>query len=108
MAFDYDKKSVIGFLDIGTSKVICMIGAVSLSGETVCLGMGSSVNGGFCNGKITDMGRLSSAIDEAVAVAEKKAECHIDEVVVSLSGFEFKSYFLESKVAFNFEQVISV
>ncbi|MGN0929254.1 MAG: cell division protein FtsA [Alphaproteobacteria bacterium] len=108
MAFDYDKKSVVGFLDIGTSKVICMIGAISSDGGTVCLGVGSSVNGGFSNGKITDMVKLSFAIDEAVAIAEKKAKCHISEVVVSLSGFEFKSYFLESKVAFNFEQLISV
>lgn len=108
MAFDYDKKSVIGFLDIGTSKVACMIGAVSLAGETVCLGVGVAVNGGFYNGKITDMAKLSLAIEEAVGIAEKKAKCHISDVVVSLSGFQFKSYFLESKVAFNFEQVISV
>lgn len=108
MVFDYDKKSVMGFLDIGTSKVVCMIGAISSSGNPVCLGVGSVSNEGLSDGKITDMEKLSFAIEGAVAVAEKKANCHISDVVVSLSGFQFKSYFLESKVAFNFEQIISV
>lgn len=108
MVGGFDKKSVIGFLDIGTSKVVCMVGAVSHSGKPVCLGCGSSVNQGFLNGKITDIAQLSASIEDAVAIAEKKAKCHISEVVVSLSGFEFQSYFLESKVAFNFEQTISV
>lgn len=102
-----DRKSVIGFLDIGTSKVVCLIGAITNDGVPVCLSIGEAINEGFSNGKITDVSKLSFAINQAVAIAENKAKCRIKEVVVSLSGFQFKSHFLNSKIGWNFEKNIT-
>ena len=103
----YDRKSVIGFLDIGTSKVVCLISAIGSNGEPVCLSVGEAINEGFSNGKITDVNKLSLAINQAVAIAENSAKCRIKEVVISLSGFQFKSYFLNSKYAWDFEKNIT-
>lgn len=102
-----DRKSVIGFLDIGTSKVVCLIGAITSDGVPVCLSIGEAINEGFSNGKITDVSKLAFAINQAVAIAENKAKCRIKEVVVSLSGFQFKSHFLNSKIGWNFEKNIT-
>lgn len=102
-----DRKSVIGFLDIGTSKVVCLIGAITNDGVPVCLSIGEAINEGFSNGKITDVSKLSFAINQAVAIAENKAKCRIKEVVVSLSGFQFKSHFFNSKIGWNFEKNIT-
>lgn len=102
-----DRKSVIGFLDIGTSKVVCLIGAITNDGVPVCLSIGEAINEGFSNGKITDVSKLAFAINQAVAIAENKAKCRIKEVVVSLSGFQFKSHFLNSKIGWNFEKNIT-
>ena len=57
-----DRKSVIGFLDIGTSKVVCLIGAITNDGVPVCLSIGEAINEGFSNGKSTHREHYAGAV----------------------------------------------
>lgn len=79
-------KDVIAALDLGTDKVVCVIGSVNKRGEIDIEGVGHQVSRGISKGIITDIEQARKSIITAVSVAEKMAGYNIDKVVVGLSN----------------------
>jgi cell division protein FtsA len=80
------RNGVIAALDIGSSKISCLIGRIEDSGRPTVIGIGHQLSRGVKNGTIVDMDEAEMAILTAVHAAEKMSAETIEEVVVNLSG----------------------
>ena len=74
-----------GVLDIGTTKVICMIGRTEGDGSIRVLGMGWQRGRGVRGGGITDLEEAERAIRGAVAQAEDMSDHRLRSVTVNLT-----------------------
>ena len=79
---------VVAALDIGSSKIACLIGRInhgSTAGISFC-GAGRQQSRGFRAGVITDMDGLERAVRLAVEDAERQSGIRIDRVRLGISG----------------------
>jgi cell division protein FtsA len=74
-----------GVLDIGSTKIVCIIGRVESDGTTRVLGFGWQRGRGVRAGAITDIEEAERAIRAAVGQAENEADVRLRSVVVNLS-----------------------
>ncbi|HTW29105.1 MAG TPA: cell division protein FtsA [Acetobacteraceae bacterium] len=74
-----------GALDIGTTKVACLIGRTETDGTLRVLGFGWQKGRGVRQGGITDMEEAERAIRAAVGQAEDMADQRLRAVTVNLS-----------------------
>jgi cell division protein FtsA len=80
------RKGLIAALDIGSSKICCLIAKVEDSGRPAVIGIGHQLSRGVRGGAMVNMDEAELAILTAVHAAEKMSAETIDEVVVNLSG----------------------
>jgi cell division protein FtsA len=80
------RKGLIAALDIGSSKICCLIAKIEESGRAAVVGIGHQLSRGVKSGAIIDMDEAELAILTAVHAAEKMSAETIDEVMVNLSG----------------------
>ncbi|MBT4989452.1 MAG: cell division protein FtsA [Rickettsiales bacterium] len=84
----------IAILDIGSSKISCLVATRSSVGDLRVVGYGNQLSQGIGrNAVISDVVALEKAIVRAVSVTEKNAKRSIDKVFVNISG-----NMLESKI----------
>ena len=74
-----------GVFDIGTTKIVCIIGRVESDGSTRVLGFGWQKGRGVRGGGITDIEEAERAIRAAVGQAENEADIRLRSVIVNLS-----------------------
>ena len=80
-------------LDIGSTKICCMIGEVDKLGELRLLGQGTHASAGMRGGEVTALTELSDAIGNAVQSAERAAGLSVASVSVTLPGGSPRSVF---------------
>ncbi len=79
-------------LDIGTTKVCCIIAAPSEDGRTcTVLGLGQSPSEGLNRGVVVNIEKTVRAIKEAVSQAEQQAGVEVDDVLVGIAGDHIQS-----------------
>jgi cell division protein FtsA len=82
---------IVCLLDIGTSKIACLIAALEPAGRsgearrTRILGVGHLRSRGLKSGVITDLSEAEAAVRATIAQAERMANVTLDEVIVSIS-----------------------
>lgn len=81
----------IAALDIGTTKIVCMIATPDEHGEFTVVGVGHQLARGIKSGVITEIGEACTSITAAVHAAEQMAGLTIEDVVVSVNGTNLKS-----------------
>ncbi len=74
-----------GVLDIGSTKVICLIGRTEADGSLRVMGMGWQRGRGMRGGCITDLDEAERAIRAAVAQAEEMSDYRLRSVTVNLT-----------------------
>jgi cell division protein FtsA len=74
-----------GVLDIGSTKIACMIGRAESDGRLRALGFGWQKGRGVKSGGIVDLDEAERAIRAAVGAAEDMADTRLKSVVVNLS-----------------------
>lgn len=79
------RPGVFGVLDIGTTKVTCLIGRGDPDGTLRVMGCGWQRSRGVRLGGITDLAEAERAIRAAVGQAEGQADHHLRAVTVNLS-----------------------
>ncbi|RAI59249.1 cell division protein FtsA [Roseicella frigidaeris] len=79
------KPGVFGVLDIGTTKLVCLIARIEHDGEARVLGFGWQRARGIKGGSIVDLEETEGAIRAAVGQAEEMADTRLNSVVVNLS-----------------------
>lgn len=97
----------IAALDIGSSKVTCLVGQIdSQSGPGFRLiGGGHQQSRGFSGGAITDMEALERAIRLAVEDAERQAGQRIDAVRMGITGPRLTSHLLTAQVGVSASEI---
>jgi len=90
------KSALVAALDVGSSKVVCMIGRLRprppqqvltrRSHGIEIVGFGHTVARGMKAGCVVNLGRAEEAIRQAVDAAERMAGVEIESVVLSLSA----------------------
>lgn len=81
----YSRSQIIAALDVGSSKVACVVAQPLDDGYRV-LGAGTRRAQGLRQGVVTEMDAAEAAIRAAVDTAEKMAGITIEDIFVSLSG----------------------
>lgn len=81
---------VVG-LDIGTSKVVCIVGELSPDGLTEIVGIGSHPSRGMKKGVVINIESTVQSIQRAVEEAELMAGCQIDSVYAGIAGNHIRS-----------------
>jgi cell division protein FtsA len=79
------RSGVFGALDIGSTKMTCLIGRGEPDGSLRVLGYGWRRSRGVRGGAIVDLREAEAAIRATVGQAEEAAERSLDSVVVNLS-----------------------
>jgi cell division protein FtsA len=77
-------------LDIGTSKVRCVVGEPADDGKMNIVGIGEAESRGLRRGIVTGAEAVSESIRKAVGEAERVSGLEIDSAVVNLSGEHFR------------------
>ncbi|HQC72280.1 MAG TPA: cell division protein FtsA, partial [Candidatus Competibacteraceae bacterium] len=85
MAKREDINLIVG-LDIGTSKVVVVVGEVHADGHINVVGFGSQPSRGLKKGVVVNIEATVQSIQRAVAEAEAMAGCRIHSVYAGISG----------------------
>jgi cell division protein FtsA len=103
----HGRSPVVAALDVGSSKVACLIArrAESADGEPKICGAGTHATKGVKAGAAVDMEALERSIRLAVEQAERAAETRITEVILGVSGPDLKSDVVKAKLALNGREV---
>jgi len=78
-------------LDIGTTKIVAMIGRKNEYGKLEILGIGKSKSLGVHRGVVNNITQTIQSIQQAVQEAEAAATIKIDEVTVGIAGQHIRS-----------------
>jgi cell division protein FtsA len=90
MAKKLEKNLLVG-LDIGTSKVVALVGEILPNGELSIIGMGSHPSKGLKKGVVVNIESTVSSIQRAVEAAELMASCAIHSVYTGIAGSHIRS-----------------
>jgi len=89
---DQDERYEVVGLDIGTTKVVAVVGRKNQFGKVEVLGYGRANNTkGVKNGVVINLTETVKAINEAVQKAEYNAKIHIKKVIVGIAGQHIRS-----------------
>ncbi len=81
----------IASIDIGTDKIVALIGEVDSYGDIHVIGVGESKSRGIDRGSITKLEVASRAIATAVREAEEMSGQKVSHVIINVSGPTVKS-----------------
>lgn len=80
---------MIAALDVGSSKVACLIAHRGSGGQFLVKGVGNvACDGGVVGGAVVDMALTEKAIKSSLDMAEKMAGSTVSDVILSFSGGE--------------------
>ncbi|MBR5911368.1 MAG: cell division protein FtsA [Bacteroidales bacterium] len=83
-------KIIVG-LDIGTTKVACIVGRKANNGKIEILGCGKTISTGVRRGEVINIVETVNAIQKAVAQASEQSGVEINCVSVGIAGQHIKS-----------------
>ena len=90
MANASDNKMIVG-LDIGTSKVVAIVGAITPDGQLEIVGIGSHRSNGLKKGVVVNIESTVLSIQRAIEEAELMAGCQIHSVYAGIAGSHIRS-----------------
>ena len=87
-----DPKNLVVGLDIGTSKIVCIVAEINDAGTLDIIGMGTHPSRGLRRGVVVNIEATVNAIQRALEEAELMADCKIREVYTGIAGSHIKSF----------------
>lgn len=87
-----DKQIIVG-LDIGTTKIACLIGVrdEENKGKIKIIGHGKVASVGVEHGEVKNIINATESIKQAVAMAAEEANCSVKDVYVGIAGQHIQS-----------------
>ncbi|GAB1231555.1 cell division protein FtsA [Ferrigenium sp. UT5] len=86
-----ESKNLIVGLDIGTSKIACIVAEVTAEGTLEVVGAGMHQSSGMKKGMVVNIDATVGAIQQALQEAELMADCKIREVYTGIAGGHIRS-----------------
>ena len=103
MAKEY-KDLVVG-LDIGTAKVMAVVGEVVAGGELKLAGLGVAASNGLKRGVVVNIDATVQSIQQALKEAELMADCKITRVYTGITGSHIRGINSSGMVAVKDKEV---
>ncbi|MEE3240040.1 MAG: cell division protein FtsA [Pseudomonadota bacterium] len=101
------RKIIVG-LDIGTSKVVAIVGEENEEGEIEIIGLGTHPSKGLKKGVVVNIESTVQSIQRAVEQAELMAGCQIFSVYAGIAGSHIRSLNSHGIVAIREREVMQV
>ena len=86
-----NERYIVG-LDIGTTKICCVIGEIRESGAVNVVGLGESVSRGLRKGVVVNLEATVEAVKTAVAEAELMAGVNVESATIGIAGGHIRSF----------------
>lgn len=86
------EKNLLVGLDIGTSKVVAIVGEITFEGGVDVIGIGSHPSRGLKKGVVVNIESTVKSIQRAVEEAELMAGCQIHSVYAGIAGSHIHSF----------------
>jgi len=86
-----ESKNLIVGLDIGTSKIVTIVGEIKPEGTLEVVGVGMHESSGMKKGMVVNIDATVAAIQRALGDAELMADCKIREVYTGIAGSHIRS-----------------
>lgn len=83
---------IIAGLDVGTHKVVAVVGEVRTDGTLDIIGVGTAPSNGIKRGVVVNVTETMEAIRRAVSEAETMAGCTVNAVYMNVSGAHLRSF----------------
>jgi cell division protein FtsA len=103
-----EARNLVVGLDIGTSKVACLVAELAADGRLEVLGMGSHESKGLKKGVVVNIEATVSAIQRALEEAELMADCKIGSAFVGIAGSHIRSFNSTGMVAVKDREVTAL
>lgn len=97
----FNRQTLIAALDIGSSKVCCIIARVGRDQKITIAGYGYNASKGIKNGIITDIKQATFSVCDAVEAAEQMANERVERIIVNISGNRVKSTTKQATINLN-------
>ncbi|MGB2466409.1 MAG: cell division protein FtsA, partial [Porticoccaceae bacterium] len=103
-----NEENMIVALDIGTSKVVAIVGAISANGDLEIVGTGMNRSSGLKKGVVVNIEATVNSIQRAIEEAELMAGCSIHSVYAGIAGSHIRSLNSHGIVAIRDREVQSL
>jgi cell division protein FtsA len=100
-----DNERLIVGLDIGTSKVLAIVGEIGAGGDVEIIGVGHHPSRGMRRGVVVNIESTVQSIQRAVEEAELMAGCQIHSVFAGIAGSHIASFNSHGIVAIKDKEV---
>ena len=94
-----EKENIAVGLDIGTTKIVAMIGKRNEYGKLQILGVGKSKSLGVKRGVVDNITQTIQSIQQAILEAEENSGYKIKDVVVGIAGQHIRSLQLPNYIS---------
>lgn len=101
---DRERGDLVVGLDIGTTKICCIVGEVFEDAVDI-VGVGTAPSVGLKKGVVVNIESTVKSIRQAVAQAEESAGCELDEVYVGIAGNHIKGFNSPGIIAINGREI---
>lgn len=101
---DRERGDLVVGLDIGTTKICCIVGEVFEDAVDI-IGVGTAPSVGLKKGVVVNIESTVKSIRQAVAQAEESAGCELDEVYVGIAGNHIKGFNSPGIIAINGREI---
>lgn len=95
------QSKIVGAVEIGTSKVVVLIGEISDNRNLSIIGMGQSPSRGVQKGDIIDLKAASDAVHATINMAEKNAGTTIGAIFLAATGAHLDGFPYKGSTAVN-------
>jgi cell division protein FtsA len=86
-----EDKTIVAGIEIGTSKICVVVGAIGADGSVNLIGIGQATSSGVRKGEIIDPPVAARELREALAEAERMADAEIRQAMVGVTGIHLRS-----------------
>lgn len=104
MTMKEDDKLIVG-LDIGTSKILAIVGEMGANGQVNIIGVGHHPSRGLKKGVVVNIESTVQSIQRAIEEAELMAGCQIHSVYAGIAGSHITSFNSHGIVAIKDKEV---
>ncbi|HEX3797522.1 MAG TPA: cell division protein FtsA [Verrucomicrobiae bacterium] len=88
----FEPSSLIVGLEIGTSKVVVVVGEVNANGALNLIGLGQARSRGVRKGEIADISAVEEDVRNAIVEAEQMADVEIRSVYLGVTGAHIRGF----------------
>lgn len=99
------QQRIVASLDIGSNKIVCLVGYINAMGKVFIKGVGHQQSKGISCGKIINKKEAEKSILNAISIAEKMAGYSIQNITININSSEIFSSTIDTDIKLNGKEV---